>query len=130
MVKSSLQLLLSLVCLVLGVLPVSAAGTGMTDVQIWQACWSGDHAAQRRSIHYPDPIRLVIHNISRDDWRICVYDNLCPYTLFKGVLRYNHSITLSACANQRGRGSISVMNAAGSIWYFDDTGDRIITIEK
>ena len=126
--KWNLLLLLSW-SLLLGMVPVSAA-PAMSDAEIWDACWSGDHTARLRAINYPDPIHLVIHNISRDDWQICVFDNLEPYTLFKGLLRQNHSISFSACANGRGRGSVTVMNAAGSMWHFQGTGDRVITIKK
>lgn len=115
--------------LLTGLVQVSA-DWDMTEEEIWNRCWSYDQGLSLRHISYPNPIHLTIHNISLQDWKICVFDNLCPYALYKGLLRHNHSISLSACANQWGRGSVSIMNADGEMWHFQDTGDRIITIKK
>lgn len=121
-------ILLCVLVSVLGVIP-AYADTPMTHEEIWNACWSRDHADTNRSIRYPEPINLVIHNRSRKDWYICVYDNLCPYTLFNGRLSFNYSITLGACADQWGYGSVTLMNAEGSMWFYEHTRDRLITIK-
>jgi hypothetical protein len=101
----------------------------MSDEAIWSACWSGYYGDYSRTIHYPSPIRVTIHNTSKQTWRLCVFDNLCPYTLFKGALRPKHSITVSACGDRMHRGSISMMNSEGTIWFYDDTRNRTIKLE-
>jgi hypothetical protein len=123
-------LLLTAFLLVVVVSPPSlVAERYMSDEAIWQACWSGDYAGFFRTINYPVPIRVTIHNISQQSWELCVFDNLCPYTLFRGELRPKHSITLTACGDNWHRGSISMMNAEGYIWFYDDTRDRTITLK-
>jgi hypothetical protein len=101
----------------------------MSDEAIWDACWSGYYDEYRRLIYYPSPIQVTIHNISRESWELCVFDNLCPYTLFKGDLRPNHSITVTACGDSMHRGSISMMKSDGHIWFYEDTRGRTITLE-
>ncbi len=122
-------LLLGLVLSIFYFVP-SEADSGITDDAIWIACWQGGQPTTLRNIHYPDPIYVEIRNRSQDDWQICVFDNLCPYTLYQGLLRHNHSISLSACADEWGRGSVTLMNARGDMWFFEDTRDRVITIDK
>ncbi|MDJ0805200.1 MAG: hypothetical protein QNJ78_00035 [Gammaproteobacteria bacterium] len=102
----------------------------MTAEEIWDACWSEGQHRMRHSTGFGNSISLVVHNISRSDWDICVYDNLCANTLYRGLLRHNHSVTLGGCVDTLGRGSISLMNAKGEIWFFENTGDRVITLEK
>jgi hypothetical protein len=106
-----------------------AADRGMTDWEIWQACWAGEPSDSRRSIYYPPPISVTIRNRSIESWEICVYDNLCPYTLFKGRLDPKHSITLTACVDKKSRGSISLMNSEGDIWLYDEIRNRVITLQ-
>ena len=101
----------------------------MSDEAIWNACWSDYYDDYNRMIYYPSPIRVTIHNISKQIWHLCVFDNLCPYTLFKGDLRPKHSITVTACGDSMHRGSISMMNDEGYIWFYDDTRDRTITLD-
>jgi hypothetical protein len=101
----------------------------MSDEAIWNACWSDYYDDYSRKIHYPSPIQVTIHNISKQTWHLCVFDNLCPYTLFKGDLRPKHSITVTACGDSMRRGSISMMNSEGYIWFYDDTRDRTITLK-
>ncbi len=114
----------------LGGLASVSANDDQSESVIWDACWSDDPSLTQRRISYPEPIHLVIHNISRTNWEICVYDKLCSHSLFNGLLHHNHSISLSACADKWGRGSVALMNAAGEMWHFDGTKDRVITIEK
>jgi len=101
----------------------------MSDEATWNACWSGFYGDYSRMIYYPSPIRVTVHNISKRNWRLCVFDNLCPYTLFNGDLRPKHSITVTACGDSMRRGSISMMNSEGYIWFWDDTRDRTITLK-
>jgi len=124
------QILLSLV-LVTGICSSNlwSAERYMSDEAIWHACWSGYYDDYYRKIHYPSPIQVTIHNISKQTWHLCLFDNLCPYTLFKGDLRPKHSITVTACGDYMHRGSISMMNSEGNIWFYDDTGNRKITLK-
>ena len=108
---------------------VQAADSGMTDWEIWQACWAGEPSDSSRSIYYPPPISVTIRNRRNESWEICVYDNLCPSTLFTGRLDPKHSITLTACVDKKRRGSISLMNPEGDIWFYDEIRNRVITLE-
>ena len=101
----------------------------MSDEAIWDACWSGYYDDYYRILYYPSPIQITIHNISKQTWELCVFDNLCPYTLFKGELRPNHSINVTACGDSMHRGSISMMNSEGTIWFYEDTRGRTITLK-
>lgn len=99
---------------------------GLSVDDIWVACWEGQEFI--RKLSYPQPISLEIYNSSSDDIEICVYDNRCPRTIFKGRLKPRRHIYRSACTDEEwGYGSVTVMDASGDIRFFEKTRGRKIT---
>ena len=82
----------------------SHADARLNKKAIWAACWAGE--TTYRKLKYPYPIKVSIQNRGTRDITVCVYDNRCPYTMFKGRLRPKHTKYLSACADKRKRGSL------------------------
>ena len=91
------------------------ADNGLFNQQIWDACWAGDSTTSRRKPRYPHPITVTVRNRGSLVALICVFDNRCPYTLFKGRLKPGRRNYLSACADDWERGSVTLMNSAGRI---------------
>lgn len=105
----------------------SHADTSLDKNQIWAACWGGK--TYHRKLNYPYPIKVSIQNQGSRDISICVYDNRCPFTMFKGRLKPKHTIYRSACADKRKRGSFTVMTNTGRMWFYKDTKDKRITLK-
>jgi hypothetical protein len=104
------------------------ADTAFWDQQIWDACWAGDPTATSRIISYPPPVSIGLRNDGGTDIYVCVYDNRCPYTIFKGRLMPRYTATaLGACTDKWGHASITAMDNTGGMWLYENTGARTIS---
>lgn len=61
-----------------------------------------------------EPVKLTLRNPSEAYLEICVYDSVCGHLIYSGSLHPKAFVRLLACADQRHRGSILVLDRAGN----------------